>query len=78
MQIKLKNQDYDVELIKHSTLGGKQYPIYKLVGPKATYYTMPYLNHHGKHFILDSKCKVSAYMKEYTICVNESGEIKVI
>ena len=78
MQVEMNGQIYAIELIKHSRLGGKQYPIYKLTGPKAIYYTLPYVNHPGKHFILDSKGKCSQYMRSYTFCVSETGQVSVI
>ena len=73
----LKSKVYNVELIKTSTIQGKQFPFYKLVGPKATYYTFPYLNHEGKHYIVDEKSKVSGYMKAYTFISDKEGNVSV-
>ena len=71
--VTMKSKVYQVELVKTSTIQGNEFNFYKLIGPKAIYFTFPYLNHPGKHFIVDEKSKVSGYMKAYTFQETKEG-----
>ena len=72
MQVIMKKQTYEVTLVGTVTVKGLPRNQYQFKGPRATYFSIPYTNIPGKSFLVDLNCKISLYMRKYTVL--EKGE----
>jgi hypothetical protein len=51
--------------------------VFELQGPRATYFTCTYVNHPGRHFILDCKGKVSNVFRNVDLIEQADGSLAV-
>jgi hypothetical protein len=77
MKVTIHGKEFKVTKRDCETQKGTKYRVFELQGPRATYFTCTYVNHPGRHFILDCKGKVSNVFRNVDLIEQADGSLAV-
>jgi hypothetical protein len=77
MQVVILGRTYSVTKEAKVTPRGMAYNMFTIKGPRATYFSMPFLHYPGRHFIMDSKGKIANVFVGVNLIEQADGSLRV-
>ncbi len=77
MQVLILGRTYSVTKEAKTTPRGMAYNMFTLKGPRATYFSMPFLSYPGRHFIMDSRGKIANVFTGVHLIEQSDGTLRV-
>lgn len=77
MKVIILGRTYEVSKESKVTPRGMAYNMFTIKGPMATYFSMPYINYPGRHFIMDSRGKIANVFVGVNLIEQSDGSLRV-